>query len=131
MRKQAYSTSAIFACALRHLKKGQQKILRWRNIIPAAQRNFLNSNLSILVCFVFAFRAASSPCISIFCWVNLVFLKWTFDCLIFGLYNWCSLKGIIFGPKAVKRLLYVVNKTNDCFKMHLTLVGLRASSFHY
>ena len=24
--------------------------------------------------------------------------------------------------KAVKRLLYVVNKTNDCFKMHLTII---------
>ena len=33
--------------------------------------------------------------------------------------------------KAVKRLLYVVNKTNDCFKMHLTSVHLRASNFHY
>ena len=31
--------------------------------------------------------------------------------------------------KAVKRLLYVVNKTNDCFKMHLTSVHLRASNF--
>ena len=28
--------------------------------------------------------------------------------------------------EAVKRLLYVVNKTNDCFKMHLTSVRLRA-----
>ena len=63
----------LLAHPLRHLKKGQQKILQWRNIIPAAQRNFLNSNLSILVCFVFAFRAASSICIPIFCWVNLVF----------------------------------------------------------
>ena len=35
------------------------KILQWQNIIPAAQRNFLNSNLLILVCFVFAFRAAA------------------------------------------------------------------------
>jgi len=52
MGKQAYSTSAIFA-----------------------QRNFLNSNLSILVGFVFAFRAASSICIPIFCWVNVVFFK--------------------------------------------------------
>ena len=33
--------------------------------------------------------------------------------------------------KAVKRLLYVVNKTNDCFKMHLTSVRLWASTFHY
>ena len=33
--------------------------------------------------------------------------------------------------KAVKRLLYVVNKTNDCFKMHLTSVRLRASNFQY
>ena len=33
--------------------------------------------------------------------------------------------------KAIKRLLYIVNKTNDCFKMHLTSVGLRASNFHY
>ena len=31
----------------------------------------------------------------------------------------------------LKRLLYVVNKTNDCFKMHLTSVRLRASNFHY
>ena len=33
--------------------------------------------------------------------------------------------------KAVKRLLYIVNKTNDCFKMRLTLVRLRASNFLY
>ena len=33
--------------------------------------------------------------------------------------------------KAVKRLLYVVNKTNDCFKMRLTSVHLRASNCHY
>ena len=33
--------------------------------------------------------------------------------------------------KAVKRLLYVVNKTNDCVKMHLTSVRLRASNCHY
>ena len=33
--------------------------------------------------------------------------------------------------KAIKRLLYVVNKTNDCFKMHLTSVRLRASNIHY
>ena len=31
--------------------------------------------------------------------------------------------------KAIKRLLYVVKKTNDCFKMHLTSVRLRASHF--
>ena len=62
-----------------------EKILQWRNIIPAAQRNFLNSNLSILVCFVFAFRAGSSICIPIFCWVNLVFFK--VDLLLFNI--WC------------------------------------------
>ena len=28
-----------------------------------------------------------------------------------------------------KRLLFVVNKMNDCFKMHLTSVRLRASKF--
>ena len=31
--------------------------------------------------------------------------------------------------KAVKRLLYSVNKTNDCFKMRLTLVRLRHQIF--
>ena len=41
------------------------KILQWQNIIPAAQRNFLNSNLLILVCIVFAFGAASSIVIPI------------------------------------------------------------------
>ena len=61
------------------------KILQWQNIIPAAQRNFLNSNLLILVCFVFAFRAASSIVIPINTeWIFCFFLKWTFDCLTFG-----------------------------------------------
>ena len=50
----------------RPLKKGQQKILQFRSIIPATstgQRKFLNSNLSILVCFVFACRAATASSI--------------------------------------------------------------------
>ena len=32
--------------------------------------------------------------------------------------------------KAVKRLLYVVNKTNDCFKMQYTSVHLVVSNRH-
>ena len=33
--------------------------------------------------------------------------------------------------KAVKRLLYVVNMMNDCFKMHYTSVHLVVSNRHH
>ena len=33
--------------------------------------------------------------------------------------------------KAVKRLLYVVNMMNDCFKMHYTSVHLMVSNRHH
>ena len=43
-----------------------------------------------------------------------------------------NLKAVSKRPlKAVKRLLYVVNMMNDCFKMHYTSVHLVVSNCHH
>ena len=78
----------------------------------------------------------SFQCILLLLFVLFIYIKYQIYCILIRVVKADFLKAVREAVaqrliKAVKRLLYVVNKTNDCFKMHLTSVRLWASTFHY